>query len=65
MTVVTCLTLLVQVIALAKQGHYAVGYELNLWLVLYSRLRALWSGVHSNTEFHRRDLWKVSLATMY
>ena len=47
------------VIALARQGHYAVGYELNLWLVLYSRWRALVSGVHSTTEFHRRNLWKV------
>ena len=46
-------------IALAKQGHYAVGVELNLWLVLYSRWKALWSGVHRDTQFHRKDLWKV------
>ena len=51
-----------QVIALAKEGHCAVGYELNLWLVLYSRIRALLSGVHHKTEFHWRNLWKVSLS---
>ena len=49
----------IQVIAAAKQGHYAVGYDLNLWLVLYSRWKALISGVHKRTEFHRKDLWKV------
>ena len=48
-----------QVIAAAKQGHYAVGYELNPWLVLYSRWKALIGGVHKRTEFHRKDLWKV------
>lgn len=57
-------TNLSQVIALAKEGHYTVGYELNLWLVLYSRWRALWSGVYHNTEFHRRNLWKVVTHTI-
>ena len=51
--------IVVQVIALARDGHYAVGYELNIWLVLYSRLKALVGGVSSRTEFHRKDLWKV------
>lgn len=51
---------LFQVIAAAKEGHYAVGYELNVWLVLYSRLKALVSGVHGRTEFHKKDLWKVA-----
>lgn len=50
------------VIAAAKEGHYAVGYELNVWLVLYSRLKALVSGVHGRTEFHKKDLWKVDLS---
>ena len=49
-----------QVIAAAKAGHYAVGYELNIWLVLYSRWKALISGVHKRTEFHKKDLWKVT-----
>lgn len=50
------------VIAAAKEGHYAVGYELNIWLVLYSRLKALLSGVHNQTEFHKKDLWKVNVS---
>ncbi len=48
-----------EVIAAAKEGHYAVGYELNVWLVMYSKWRAILSGVHANTEFHKHDLWKV------
>ncbi|XP_064392972.1 ATP synthase subunit C lysine N-methyltransferase-like [Halichondria panicea] len=48
-------------IAAAKQGNFAVGYELNPWLVWYSRWRALLSGVRQTTEFHRRNLWKVDL----
>ena len=52
---------LLQVIAAAKQGHYAVGYELNLWLVLYSRWKAFTNGVHKRTEFYRKDLWKVNI----
>lgn len=50
------------VIAAAKQGHYSVGYELNPWLVLFSKMKALLSGVHKSTEFHRKDLWKVNLS---
>ena len=46
--------------AAARSGHYAVGYELNLWLVLWSRMRALYNGVSKQTEFHRQDLWKVN-----
>ena len=49
-----------QVVAAARSGHYAVGYELNLWLVLWSRMRALYHGVSKQTEFHRHDLWKVN-----
>ncbi|XP_039610299.1 ATP synthase subunit C lysine N-methyltransferase isoform X1 [Polypterus senegalus] len=47
------------VIAAAKQGFKAVGYELNPWLVWYSRYKAWREGVHHNTEFYRSDLWKV------
>ncbi|KAG2458416.1 F173B methyltransferase, partial [Polypterus senegalus] len=48
------------VIAAAKQGFKAVGYELNPWLVWYSRYKAWREGVHHNTEFYRSDLWKMS-----
>ena len=54
-----------QVIAAATAGHYAVGYELNLWLVLWSRVRALYHGVNRQTEFHRQDLWKVYALLMH
>ena len=33
------------VVAAAQQGHHAIGYEFNPWLVLYSRVAALTSGV--------------------
>lgn len=49
------------VISLAKEGHYAIGYELNLWLVLISRVSSIYNGVYRNTEFHRKDLWQVDL----
>ncbi|XP_041040340.1 ATP synthase subunit C lysine N-methyltransferase isoform X2 [Carcharodon carcharias] len=52
----------VQVIAAAKQGFRAVGYELNPWLVWYSRYRAWREGVHHNTRFYISDLWKVSFS---
>ncbi|KAM3929814.1 ATP synthase subunit C lysine N-methyltransferase [Leptodactylus fuscus] len=51
------------VIAAAKQGFQAVGYELNPWLVWYSRFRAWREGVHQNTKFHISDLWKVSFSS--
>ncbi|XP_068860148.1 ATP synthase subunit C lysine N-methyltransferase isoform X2 [Aphelocoma coerulescens] len=50
------------VIAAAKKGFQAVGYELNPWLVWYSRYRAWRDGVHQNTKFHISDLWKVSFS---
>ncbi|KAJ7418743.1 hypothetical protein WISP_57762 [Willisornis vidua] len=46
------------VIAAAKMGFKAVGYELNPWLVWYSRYRAWRDGVHQNTRFYISDLWK-------
>lgn len=48
-------------IAAAKEGHEAVGYELNPWLVLYSRWKAYRSGVYKSAKFYRKDLWKVQL----
>ncbi|XP_056376703.1 ATP synthase subunit C lysine N-methyltransferase isoform X2 [Hyla sarda] len=50
------------VIAAAKKGFQAVGYELNPWLVWYSRYRAWREGVHQNTKFYISDLWKVSFS---
>lgn len=51
------------VIAAAKQGFRASGFELNPWLVWYSRYKAWREGVHHSTSFHISDLWKVSFAS--
>ncbi|XP_072219690.1 ATP synthase subunit C lysine N-methyltransferase [Leuresthes tenuis] len=50
------------VIAAAKHGFQASGFELNPWLVWYSRFKAWREGVHRSTSFHISDLWKVSFA---
>ncbi|XP_067109650.1 ATP synthase subunit C lysine N-methyltransferase isoform X2 [Osmerus mordax] len=50
------------VIAAAKTGFRAAGFELNPWLVWYSRYSAWREGVHRSTSFHISDLWKVSFA---
>ncbi|XP_029971522.1 ATP synthase subunit C lysine N-methyltransferase [Salarias fasciatus] len=50
------------VIAAAKHGFVASGFELNPWLVWYSRYKAWREGVHRSTSFHISDLWKVSFA---
>ncbi|KAM6919838.1 ATP synthase subunit C lysine N-methyltransferase [Lycodopsis pacificus] len=50
------------VIAAAKHGFQASGFELNPWLVWYSRYKAMREGVHRSTSFHISDLWKVSFA---
>lgn len=50
------------VIAAAKEGFAAVGYELNPWLVWYSRCRAWREGVQDSATFHMADLWKVSFS---
>ncbi|XP_077165946.1 ATP synthase subunit C lysine N-methyltransferase isoform X3 [Paroedura picta] len=47
------------VIAAAKVGFKAVGYELNPWLVWYSRYHAWKAGVHHNAKFYVSDLWKM------
>uniref|UniRef100_A0A2K6LP43 ATP synthase subunit C lysine N-methyltransferase n=1 Tax=Rhinopithecus bieti TaxID=61621 RepID=A0A2K6LP43_RHIBE len=47
------------VIAAAKEGFTAVGYELNPWLVWYSRYRAWREGVHGSAKFYISDLWKM------
>ncbi|XP_062898408.1 ATP synthase subunit C lysine N-methyltransferase-like isoform X2 [Mobula hypostoma] len=50
------------VIAAAKQGFRAVGYELNPWLVWYSRYRAWQQGLHRHTRFYISDFWKVNFS---
>ncbi|XP_069898277.1 ATP synthase subunit C lysine N-methyltransferase isoform X1 [Dipodomys merriami] len=50
------------VIAAAKEGFTAVGYELNPWLVWYSRYRAWREGVHGSAKFYISDLWKVTFS---
>ncbi|XP_055411172.1 ATP synthase subunit C lysine N-methyltransferase isoform X7 [Bubalus kerabau] len=50
------------VIAAAKEGFTAVGYELNPWLVWYSRYRAWQEGVQGSARFYISDLWKVTFS---
>ncbi|XP_039076386.1 ATP synthase subunit C lysine N-methyltransferase [Hyaena hyaena] len=50
------------VIAAAKEGFTAVGYELNPWLVWYSRYRARREGVQDSAKFYISDLWKVTFS---
>ncbi|CAK6444172.1 unnamed protein product [Pipistrellus nathusii] len=50
------------VIAAAKEGFTAVGYELNPWLVWYSRYRAWREGVQHLAKFYISDLWKVTFS---
>ncbi|XP_022787322.1 protein FAM173B-like isoform X2 [Stylophora pistillata] len=47
------------VIAAARRGYQAHGYELNHWLVWYSRLQARLQGLHHKATFSRADLWKM------
>lgn len=50
------------VVAAARRGFRADGVELNPWLVQYSRVSALASGVSARTGFYRRDLWTYDLS---
>ncbi|XP_071498692.1 ATP synthase subunit C lysine N-methyltransferase-like [Diadema antillarum] len=49
------------VIEAAKQGYHGIGYELNPWLVWYSRIAARQAGIQQRTSFHRTNLWNVDL----
>lgn len=49
------------VLAAAKAGFKADGIELNPWLVWYSRVRSLVTGVSSQTTFFRHNLWSYNL----
>ncbi|XP_053977667.1 ATP synthase subunit C lysine N-methyltransferase [Hylaeus volcanicus] len=49
------------VFAAAKAGFKAHGIELNSCLVWYSRLKALFTGLSSQTTFIKKNLWKHNL----
>ncbi|XP_011299873.1 protein FAM173B [Fopius arisanus] len=51
------------VFAAACNGFQACGVELNLWLVMYSRLAAYFRGMADRTKFYRRDLLKFDLTS--
>lgn len=45
----------------ARLGYNGTGYELNPWLVWYSKLAARRSGLSHRTSFQRKNLWNVDL----
>ena len=51
------------VLELAKSGILSSGYELNTWLVVWSKLRAVLLGVNKMTQFYKKNLWRVNLKT--
>jgi len=51
------------VLASAKEGYQAHGIELNIWLVLYSRWKALLNrNLRGTASFSKQDLWKSNLS---
>ena len=50
------------VMAAAKNGFSCTGVELNLWLVLYSKMAARVTGLGGSATFQRTDLWKTDLS---
>ena len=51
------------VFASANAGYLAHGIEINIWLVLYSRLRALFmKDLKGRATFSKQDLWKSNLS---
>ncbi|KAG8178652.1 hypothetical protein JTE90_028709 [Oedothorax gibbosus] len=49
------------VMSAAKLGFNAIGVELNPWLVIYSKLKALHLGLNRKAAFKRQDIWKTEL----
>lgn len=47
------------VFAAAREGYHSTGYELNTWLVLYSKLYSKTKGLSPMTHFEIKDLWKA------
>ena len=50
------------VLEAARHGIYSAGVELNAWLVLYSKLKARFTGLSRFAHFQRNDLWKINLS---
>lgn len=48
------------VIAMAQAGAEAYGYEINPWLVLWSRYLIKRAGVQNNAKIYWRNFWKDS-----
>lgn len=48
-------------LAAAERGAKAVGYEINLMLVWWSRLKARWRGQHRRVRVHWRDFARADL----
>ncbi|XP_069726369.1 adenine nucleotide translocase lysine N-methyltransferase isoform X2 [Phaenicophaeus curvirostris] len=52
-----------QVLEAHRQGlRPAIGYELNPWLLGFSKYRAWKAGYHGKVSFLKEDLWKVNLS---
>jgi ribosomal protein L11 methylase PrmA len=49
-------------IAFAKRGATAIGYEINPFLVMLSRIKAKQSGVGDRIKVIRRNLWKGDIS---
>lgn len=50
-----------QVLECAKRGYHSVGVELNLPLVIFSKLSAQRKGLSSHAHFYRRNILKTNL----
>ncbi|XP_065222700.1 ATP synthase subunit C lysine N-methyltransferase [Planococcus citri] len=42
-------------------GFEAVGVELNIWLILYSRFSSFTNGLSSSAKFYRKNIWSFDL----
>lgn len=51
------------VIAMAKKGAITHGYEINPFLVLWSRLRILKNGLRGKAFIHWRSFWQADLSS--
>ncbi|KAI6661378.1 hypothetical protein LOD99_9961 [Oopsacas minuta] len=50
------------ILELAKCGIHGYGYELNPWLVIWSKFGAYYGGVKKVAQFRRKNLWDVKLS---
>lgn len=49
--------------AAVRHGLHGTGYELNLWLVAASRVRAWRAGVNDRVSFKWKDMWTADVAS--